>query len=116
MTPASLPASTTTVAQTDSVIPASNPANVPILKESKKVNKPVAVSYDGRHGGVYEGDKIEQGVEVTPLNRKPDLTSTVLRQEPVIETIGEGDSLKVKTILSGGSVEIPNVFIGSQEK
>ena len=116
LTPASLPASTTTVAQTDSVIPASNPANVPILKESKKVNKPVAVSYDGRHGGVYEGDKIEQGVEVTPLNRKPDLTSTVLRQEPVIETIGEGDSLKVKTILSGGSVEIPNVFIGSQEK
>ena len=79
MTPASLPASTTTVAQTDSVIPASNPANVPILKESKKVNKPVAVSYDGRHGGVYEGDKIEQGVEMSPLGRKQDLEKNAKR-------------------------------------
>tara|TARA_Y100001963_G_scaffold89981_1_gene124155 strand:+ start:1159 stop:3738 length:2580 start_codon:yes stop_codon:yes gene_type:complete len=77
LTPASLPASTTTVAQTDSVIPASNPANVPILKESKKVNKPVAVSYDGRHGGVYEGDKIEQGVEMSPLGRKEDLNINI---------------------------------------
>ena len=77
LTPASLPASTTTVAQTDSVIPASNPANVPILKESKKVNKPVAVSYDGRHGGVYEGDKIEQGVEMSPLRRKEDLNINI---------------------------------------
>jgi hypothetical protein len=72
-----LSASTTTVAQTDSVIPASNPANVPILKESRNVNKPVAVSYDGRHGGVYEGDKIEQGVEMSPLGRKEDLNINI---------------------------------------
>ena len=110
LTPASLPASTTTVAQTDSVIPASNPANVPILKESKKVNKPVAVSYDGRHGGVYEGDKIEQGVEMSPLGRKEDLNINIGVssgdypfvvsdvKEPTPTTIKKGE-----TIISSGT-------------
>jgi hypothetical protein len=110
LTPASLSASTTTVAQTDSVIPASNPANVPILKESRNVNKPVAVSYDGRHGGVYEGDKIEQGVEMSPLGRKEDLNINIGVssgdypfvvsdvKEPTPTTIKKGE-----TIISSGT-------------
>jgi len=105
LTPASLPASTTTVAQTDSVIPASNPANVPILKESKKVNKPVAVSYDGRHGGVYEGDKIEQGVEMSPLGRKQDLEKNIggqVNESPIVVSDVKEPTPKKETIISSG--------------
>ena len=106
LTPASLPASTTTVAQTDSVIPASNPANVPILKESRKVNKPVAVSYDGRHGGVYEGDKIEQGVEMSPLRRKQDLEKNIggqVNESPIVVSDVKEPTPKKETIISSGT-------------
>lgn len=106
LTPASLPASTTTVSQTDSVIPASNPANVPILKESRKVNKPVAVSYDGRHGGVYEGDKIEQGVEMSPLGRKQDLEKNIggqVNESPIVVSDVKEPTPKKETIISSGT-------------
>ena len=118
------------VVKTDTILTASNPANVPIPESEQTVRKrPVATAYDSRSGkfeydpkSVHElsGEsfkEVKKGTEFVPLERKPSVS--VLTQEPVIKIRKEGESLRPNQkaySISGGEVEIPDVFLGSEER